>query len=141
MDSAYEALYRSELQVATVSPYFAGLGILLSCMGLFGLSVFAAGQRIKEIGIRKVNGAKISEILFMLNKDFIKWVLASCMLAFPVAWYIANRWLESFAYRTGLSWWIFALAGILTVGVAVLTVSWQSWNAAARNPVEALRYE
>jgi putative ABC transport system permease protein len=141
MDSAYDALYRSEQQVATVSPYFAGLGILLSCMGLFGLSVFAAGQRIKEIGIRKVNGAKISEILFMLNKDFIKWVLVSCILAFPVAWYVAHRWLESFAYRTGLSWWIFALAGILTVGVAVLTVSWQSWNAAARNPVEALRYE
>jgi putative ABC transport system permease protein len=141
MDSAYDALYRSEQQVATVSPYFAGLGILLSCMGLFGLSVFAAGQRIKEIGIRKVNGAKISEILFMLNKDFIKWVLASCMLAFPVAWYIANRWLESFAYRTGLSWWIFALAGLLALGIALLTVSWQSWRAATRNPVEALRYE
>src|SRR5690606_14021263 len=75
MDSAYDALYKSEQQVATVSPYFAALGILLSCMGLFGLSVFAAGQKIKEIGIRKVNGAKVSEILFMLNKDFIKWVL------------------------------------------------------------------
>jgi putative ABC transport system permease protein len=141
MDSAYEALYKSEQQVATVSPYFAGLGILLSCLGLFGLSVFAAGQRIKEIGIRKVNGAKVSEILFMLNKDFIKWVLISCMFAFPVAWYVAHRWLESFAYRTGLSWWIFALAGALTVGVAVITVSWQSWKAATRNPVEALRYE
>jgi putative ABC transport system permease protein len=141
MDSAYEALYRSELQVATVSPYFAGLGILLSCLGLFGLSVFAAGQRIKEIGIRKVNGAKISEILFMLNKDFIKWVVISCLFAFPVAWYVAHRWLEGFAYKTGLSWWIFALAGVLTVGVAVITVSWQSWKAATRNPVEALRYE
>ena len=141
MDSAYDALYKSEQQVATVSPYFAGLGILLSCLGLFGLSVFAAGQRIKEIGIRKVNGAKVSEILFMLNKDFIKWVLISCVFAFPVAWYVVHRWLESFAYRTALSWWIFALAGIMTIGVAVLTVSWQSWKAATRNPVEALRYE
>ena len=141
MDSAYEALYRSEQQVATVSPYFAGLGILLSCLGLFGLSVFAAGQRIKEIGVRKVNGAKVSEILFMLNKNFIKLVLVACVISFPVAWYVMHRWLEGFAYRTVLNWWIFALAGLLTLAIAVITVSWQSWKAANRNPVEALRYE
>ena len=105
------------------------------------MSLFACQRRIKEIGVRKVNGAKVSEILTMLNKDFVKWVAIAFLVATPIAYYASHKWLESFAYKTELSWWIFALAGLLALGIALLTVSWQSWRAATRNPVEALRYE
>ncbi len=88
-----------------------------------------------------MNGAKIWEVMTMLNLDFVKWVVIAFIVATPVAWYAMNRWLQNFAYRTDLSWWIFALAGLLAMGIALLTVSWQSWRAARRNPVEALRYE
>jgi putative ABC transport system permease protein len=98
-------------------------------------------KKIKEIGIRKINGSKISEILVLLNKDFLKWVLAAFIVSTPITYYTMNKWLENFAYKTELSWWIFALAGLLALGIALLTVSWQSWRAATRNPVEALRYE
>jgi putative ABC transport system permease protein len=95
----------------------------------------------RKIGIRKVNGARISEILTMLNKDFVKWVAIAFVIATPIAYYAMTKWLENFAYKTELSWWIFALAGLMALGIALLTVSWQSWKAATRNPVEALRYE
>jgi len=95
----------------------------------------------KEIGIRKVNGAKISEILVLLNRDFVKWVAIAFVIATPIAYFAMNKWLENFAYKTNLSWWIFALAGLLALGVALVTVSFQSWKAASRNPVESLRYE
>jgi putative ABC transport system permease protein len=98
-------------------------------------------NRTKEIGIRKVNGAKTYQILSMLNQDLLKLVVISFVIATPVAYYFMHKWLENFAYKTELSWWIFALAGLLVFVVALLTVSWQSWRAAARNPVEALRYE
>jgi putative ABC transport system permease protein len=114
---------------------------LISVIGISALALFISQQRTKEIGIRKVNGAKISEILSILNKDFIKWVAIAFVVACPVAYYAMNKWLENFAYKTTLSWWIFALAGLLALGIALLTVSWQSWRAARRNPVEALRYE
>lgn len=91
----------------------------------------------KEIGIRKVNGAKISEVIDMLNRDFVKWVAIAFVIATPIAYYTMNKWLENFAYKTTLNWWIFALAGLLALGIALLTVSWQSWKAATRNPVEA----
>jgi putative ABC transport system permease protein len=100
-----------------------------------------AESKVKEIGIRKVNGARISGILFMLNKDFIILVIIAFVIAFPISWYTLNKWLQNFAYKTNLSWWIFGLSGIIALGIALLTVSWQSWRAAARNPVEALRYE
>ncbi len=117
------------------------LTIFISCIGLFGLSSLSAEKRTKEIGIRKVNGAKISEVLTLLNKDFVKWVAIAFVIASPIAWYAMHKWLESFAYKTDLSWWIFALAGLLAIAIALITVSWQSWKAATRNPVEALRYE
>ena len=101
----------------------------------------ATVSRTKEIGIRKLNGANVSEILFLLNRDFILLITISYLIALPVIWYAMHKWLQSFAYRTGLSLWIFALAGIIAFGIALLTVSWQSWRAATRNPVEALRYE
>jgi putative ABC transport system permease protein len=114
---------------------------LISGTGLFAISLYDTRKRTKEIGIRKVNGAKVSEILAMLNKDFIKWVAIAFIIATPIAYYAMNKWLENFAYKTNLSWWIFALAGLLALGIALLTVSWQSWRAATRNPVEVLRYE
>jgi putative ABC transport system permease protein len=91
--------------------------------------------------VRKVNGARNLEILVMLNRNFVKWVGVAFVIATPIAWYVLHQWLENFAYKTELSWWIFALAGLLALGIALLTVSWQSWKAATRNPVEALRYE
>lgn len=110
-------------------------------MGLYGMITYMVEKRIKEIGIRKVNGAKISEILVLLNRDFLKWVAIAFVIATPIAYYAMYKWLENFAYKTELSWWIFALAGLLALGIALLTVSFQSWMAATRNPVEALRYE
>jgi len=117
------------------------ISIFLSMIGLFAISYQTSQYRTKEIGIRKVNGAKVAEILGMLNKDFIKWVAIAFTLACPIAYYAMYKWLENFAYKTTLSWWIFTLAGVLALAIALLTVSWQSWRAATRNPVEALRYE
>ncbi|MDX8337737.1 FtsX-like permease family protein [Draconibacterium sp. IB214405] len=117
------------------------IAFIILSLGLFAMNLFIVESKTKEIGIRKVNGANVSEILSMLNKDFIKWVVIAFVIATPIAYYAMNKWLENFAYKTTLSWWIFALAGVLALGIALLTVSWQSWRAATRNPVEALRYE
>lgn len=141
LDKKYDALYKDEDKLSLVIGYFSIVAILIACLGLFGLVSFITQNRTKEIGIRKVNGAKITEILTMLNIDFVKWVLLAFAFASPIAWYAMRKWLEGFAYKTELSWWIFALSGLLTLSVALLTVSWQSWRAATRNPVEALRYE
>lgn len=140
-DQAVENLYRSELQFRRTFTLFAGCAILICSLGILAMSLFTCQRRIKEIGVRKVNGAKVSEILAMLNKDFVKWVAIAFVIATPIGYYITHKWLESFAYKTELSWWIFALAGLLALGIALLTVSWQSWKAATWNPVEALRYE
>jgi len=105
------------------------------------MSISACQRRIKEIGIRKINGAGVSEVMIMLNKDFIKLVVIAFAIASPVAWFAMHKWLENFTYKTVLSWWIFGLAGLIALGIALLTVSWKSWRASTRNPVEALRYE
>ena len=133
--------YQRENRQASLIGTFSFLAILLSVMGLMGMIVITATRKTKEIGIRKVNGATIGEILAMLNKDFAIWVVVAIIVATPTAYYFTHKWLENFAYKTTLSWWIFALAGFLALGIALLTVSWQSWRAATRNPVEALRYE
>ena len=140
-DQAVENLYQSEMQFRRTFSLFAGCAIVICCLGILAMSMFACQRRIKEIGIRKVNGARVSEVLAMLNRDFVKWVAIAFVIATPIGWYAMSRWLENFAYKTELSWWIFALAGLLALGIALLTVSWQSWKAATRNPVEALRYE
>jgi putative ABC transport system permease protein len=140
-DQAVENLYHSELQFRRAFSLFAGCAIVISCMGILAMSLFASQRRIKEIGIRKVNGATVSEILAMLNKDFVKWVAIAFVIATPIAYYVMNKWIGGFAYKTELSWWIFTLAGLLALGIALLTISWQSWRAASRNPIEALRYE
>jgi putative ABC transport system permease protein len=140
-DSQFQAMYLKEDKLAKSITFFSIIAIVLTCMGILGQIFLTSLNRTKEIGIRKVNGAKVSEILVILNKDFVKWVFVAFVLASPVAYYAMNKWLENFAYKTNLSWWIFALAGLLALGIALLTVSWQSWKAATRNPVEALRYE
>ncbi|MGV8093664.1 MAG: ABC transporter permease [Mangrovibacterium sp.] len=140
-DEWFDSMYRSEERFARTIGLFAVLAIVISCIGILGLAIFSSERRTKEIGVRKVNGAKVSEILTMLNKDFVKWVVIAFVIATPIAWYAMHKWLENFAYKTTLNWWIFALAGLLALGIALLTVSWQSWKAATRNPVEALRYE
>ncbi len=140
-NNEFESQYRGDLNFKNILTSSALLALVISCMGLLSLAIFTTKRRIKEIGIRKVNGAKISEVMTMLNRDFVKWVSIAIVIATPVAWYAMNKWLESFSYKTSLSWWIFVLAGLLALGIALLTVSWQSWKVATRNPVEALRYE
>jgi len=141
IEDRIRANYSSEENASKLINLFAIITIIISCLGIFGLALYSSERRSKEIGIRKINGAKISEVMVMLNKDLIKWVGIAFVIATPVAWYTMHKWLENFAYKTSLSWWIFALAGLLTLGIALLTVSWHSWRAATRNPVEALRYE
>ena len=141
LDQEFALMYNDTERMGSILLNFTFLSIFIACLGLFALAQFTIKKRIKEIGIRKVNGARISEVLIMLNKDFVKWVAIAFVIATPIAYYAMNKWLESFAYKMELSWWIFALAGLLALGIALLTVSWQSWRAATRNPVEALRYE
>jgi putative ABC transport system permease protein len=141
IDEKIAQQYKAETILSRILSAFSIIGILISVIGISALSLFISQQRTKEIGIRKVNGAKVSEILVLLNKNFIKWVVISFVIATPIAWFAMNKWLENFAYKTTLNWWIFALAGFMALGIALLTVSWQSWLAANRNPVEALRYE
>jgi len=133
--------YVKEQNQAKLISAFSILAIILSVMGLLGMVMNTVSRKTKEIGIRKVNGAKVSEILTMLNKDYIKWVAIAFIIATPIAYYLMQKWLENFAYKTTLSWWIFALAGLLALGIALVTVSLQSWRVANKNPIEALRYE
>lgn len=141
IDDLIRSYYVNEKNTSMLISIFALITIFIACLGIFGLALYSSQQRSKEIGIRKINGAKISEVMTMLNKDFVKWVVIAFFIATPVGYFILDKWLENFAYKTNLSWWIFALAGLLALGIALLTVSWQSWKAATRNPVEALRYE
>lgn len=141
LDEQYDKLYKSDMRLAQLINLFSVLAVFVACLGLFGQSAFATENRTKEIGIRKVNGARISEVLVMLNKEFVKWVAIAFVIAIPIAYYAMDKWLENFAYKTEISWWIFALSGLLAMVIALLTVGWQSWKAAKRNPVEALRYE
>ncbi|MBE9467772.1 MAG: ABC transporter permease [Bacteroidetes bacterium] len=133
--------YIKEQNQAKLISAFSILAIILSVMGLLGMVMNTVSIKTKEIGIRKVNGAKVSEILIMLNNDFVKWIVIAFIIATPIAYYVMNKWLENFAYKTELSWWVFALAGLLALGIALVTVSLQSLRAATRNPVEALRCE
>lgn len=141
LDDHLNLLYIKENQQAWLITFFSLLSVIVSVLGTLGLSIFLCQRKVKEIGIRKVNGAQVPEIVSMLNLDFVKWVVIAFVIATPIAYYIMRQWLSDFAYKTSLSWWIFALAGLLSLGIALLTVSWQSWKAATRNPVEALRYE
>jgi putative ABC transport system permease protein len=141
LDDFYDEQYRAEKRFSGLFLASSLLAIFIACLGLSGLSAYSITRRMKEIGIRKANGAGISRVIVLLNKDFVIWVAVGFIIACPIAWYAMNRWLQNFAYRTELSWWIFALAGIIALVIALLTVSWQSWRGATRNPAETLRYE
>lgn len=141
LDKYFDQQYQKDIRFRQLFSFFSIITLIIGFFGLYGLTTFTIIRRIKEIGIRKVNGANVSEILTMLNGNFIRVVIVAFIVATPVAYFAMNKWLENFAYKTELSWWIFALAGLLALGIALLTVSWQSWKAASRNPVEALRYE
>ncbi|AUD07121.1 hypothetical protein CWM47_01555 [Spirosoma pollinicola] len=140
-DQEYENLYRSEQVVSQLANYFALLAIFISCLGLFGLATFTAEQRTKEIGVRKVLGASVASVVTLLSTDFLKLVLIAILIASPLAWWAMNQWLLRFVYKVDIEWWIFALAGLLAIGIALLTVSFQSIKAALMNPVKSLRSE
>jgi ABC-type antimicrobial peptide transport system permease subunit len=120
---------------------FAALAIVISCLGLFGLAAYTAERRTKEIGIRKVLGASVPGIAGLLSKDFLQLVLLSCIIAFPLAWWAMNSWLQDFQYRISIHWWVFVAAGILSVLIALATISFQAIKAAVANPVKSLRTE
>jgi len=134
-------MYKKEENLAALVSIFSILAIVISCMGIFGLSVFQSEQRIKEMGIRKVLGATTSEIIFLLTKSFSKWVIYANIIAIPVAYYFLNEWLQDFAYKIEISWWMFTLAGGIALTIALLTISIQAIKAAIANPVKSLRYE
>jgi putative ABC transport system permease protein len=140
-DQAVGNMYQSEFRFQRTFILFSACTIIICCLGIFTISLFSCQRRTKEIGIRKINGAGAGEVMALLNKDLVKLVIIAFVIATPVAWYSIHMWLQNFAYRTGTSWWIFALAGISALAIAMLTVSWQTWRAATKNPVEALRYE
>lgn len=137
----YTKLYKSEQVVSSLSNYFALLAIFISCLGLFGLATFTAAQRTKEIGVRKVLGASVPDITAMLSGDFLKLIFAAMLFGFPLAWLFMDRWLEGFAYKINIEWWMFALTGIAVGCIALLTVSYQSVKAALMNPVKSLKIE
>lgn len=141
LDHYLNKLYKPEILLGRVILIFSFLTILITCLGLFGLTSFIVFRRTKEIGIRKVNGATVKSILLLLSKDFTRWVMMAFIIACPITYYIMNRWLQNFAYKTELNWWIFALAGLIVFTIALITVVWQSRRTASRNPIEALRYE
>ena len=140
-DEKLKQRYEEEERWSRVIGYASAIAIIISSLGLFGLTILMINQRIKEIGVRKVNGARASEVLLTINKSFIGWLLGSLIIAIPISYFIVSKWLSNFPYRVDMSWWIFIMAGVIALLIALFTVSWQSWKAATRNPVEALRYE
>ena len=141
MDETYGKMYNNEEKLASLLWIFTIMAIFVGCMGLFGLAAFSAEQRTKEIGIRKVLGASVFNIMGLLSKNFVKLVLIASVIAFPVAWWAMNNWLDDFPYRVTISWWIFAIAVVVALVIALITVSFQSIKAATTNPVKSLRTE
>jgi putative ABC transport system permease protein len=141
LSDSFDEMYRSEQRAGTIAIVFAVLAVLIACLGLFGLVTFMAEQRTKEIGVRKVLGASVPNVVALLSKDFLLLVLIACVFAFPVAWWAMHKWLQDFAYRIDFSWWVFAVAGFAAFAIALLTVSFQAFKAAIANPVKSLRTE
>jgi putative ABC transport system permease protein len=141
MDDLFNKTYATEQKTGTILNIFSVLIIVVACLGLFGLATYTAEQRTKEIGIRKVLGASVTQVTQMLSKEFIKLVLIASLIAFPAAWWAMNKWLQSFAYRINISWWVFVIAGFTALLIALVTVSFQAIKAAIANPVNSLRSE
>jgi putative ABC transport system permease protein len=141
IDEEYDSRFRGESRIGQLASFFTVLAIFISCLGLFGLASFVAEQRTREIGVRKILGASVFNLWKMLSKDFVLLVGLACLIAIPIAWWLLHQWLQAYAYRTDISWWIFAAAGIGALGITLLTVSYQSIKAAISNPVSSLRSE
>jgi putative ABC transport system permease protein len=141
LDDAFNNMYRVEQRTGKLGLSLAIIAILIACLGLFGLATYMAEQRIKEIGIRKVLGASVSNIVIMLSRDFIRLVLISAVFAIPLAWWAMNEWLQDFAFRINIGWWVFVAAGTIALLVALITISFQAIKAAIANPVKSLRAE
>ncbi|MBW3545935.1 MAG: FtsX-like permease family protein, partial [Bacteroidetes bacterium] len=141
LDDSFQTMYKAEDKLKSLLWVFTATAIFVGCLGLFGLAAYAAERRTKEIGIRKVLGASAQNIVLLLSRDFIKLVLIAIFIASPIAWYFMRQWLQDFAYRIDISWWIFALAGVAAIAIALLTVSFHTIKAALRNPVRNLRTE
>ncbi len=141
LDEDYNNLYDNELRLGKIMNLFSSIAIILACIGLFGLSTYSAQQRIKEIGVRKILGASVSNIVFVLSKDFIKLSILAIVIAFPVAWWVMNSWLQSYQYRINIEWRVFIITGLITILIALVTVSFQAIKAAIANPVKSLRTE
>jgi len=140
-DQEFAKLYRSEETVGKLSSYFAFLAIFISCLGLFGMAMFAAAQRTKEIGVRKVLGASVRDVIRLLTANFLKPVAIAMIISFPIAHYLLNQWLSNFAYRIDIEWWMYAIGGGIALLSAIITVSSQAIKAAMINPVKSLRSE
>jgi ABC-type antimicrobial peptide transport system permease subunit len=141
LDETFHAQYLAEERTLTLAKYFAYLTILISCLGLFGLAAYDTERRTKEIGIRKVLGANTKGLIALLAKDFLKLVAIAIVLASPLAYFLMNKWLQDFAYRISIGWWVFVLAGVIALFIALVTVSFQAIKAALANPVKSLRTE
>jgi putative ABC transport system permease protein len=141
MDEDFNKLYSSELRLGKILNIFSAIAIVLACLGLLGLSSYSAKQRIKEVGIRKVLGASVGNIASLLSVDFVKLVFVAIIVSSPIAWWVMNKWLEGFAYKINISWWVFVLSGFVALTIAIITVSFQAIKAALMNPVKSLRTE
>ena len=141
MEEDYNTVYKSEMKTNKILLTSGILSMLLCCLGIFGIVTYSAKQRSKEIGIRKVNGASAGQIITMLSKNYTWWIIISFIIACPIAYLSLQKWLQNFAYKTSMTWWIFLAAGIIAYLIALLTAGWQSWHVANQNPVEALKYE
>jgi len=141
LDDNYNMLYHNEQQTAKIFSTFSTLAIFLACLGLFALAGYITVQRAKEIGIRKVLGAEVTQIVMLISGDFVKLVAIASLIAFPVAWLSMNSWLQSFAYRVSINWWVFLAAGLATTSIALLTIGFQAMRAANMNPIKSLKVE
>jgi ABC-type antimicrobial peptide transport system permease subunit len=141
LDDGIAELYKAEQDLSKLLRWAAGLAVFISCLGLFGLVIYTSNQRVKEIGIRKVLGASVRQIVTLLSRDFLKLVLIALAIAIPIGWWATQRWLGGFAFRTNLSWWIFGLSGVVMILLALVTLSFKTINAAMNNPVDSLRNE
>jgi ABC-type antimicrobial peptide transport system permease subunit len=141
VDEEYAKKFEDTQRTATLAALFAGLTIIISCLGLFGLAAYMAENRIKEIGVRKVLGASVVSITTLLSKEFLQLVIVSFVIASPIAWYAMHQWLLGYTYRVNIEWWVFAGAGIIAVLISLLTISFQAIKAAIANPVKSLRSE
>ena len=141
LDETFDKQYKADKQFGKAFGFFAGIAIIIACFGLLGLSAYNVLQRKKEIGIRKVFGASVPNIVVMLSNDFLKLVAIAMLIAFPVAWLVMNRWLQNFTYKIIMEWWMFGIAAVATSCIALLTVSYQSIRAALSSPVKTLRTE